>query len=288
MERSDGQIQSAPATLPSLRALVKAVFAQSPFATALYDREGRFAAGNPAYERHWGIRIADVPPDCSLFTDPQLEQAGLTPLIRRAYAGEHVALPPVRYDAAAATGGTGRSIWTQGHCFPLRDDAGAVTHVTITFIDITAHVSARGEAERSRERTALLQVLTAAFSAVLTRDDVIRLLFEHGVEALGAATGIAFLRSADGYTLELAGARGYPPGILDSFGRVGLDALLPAMAAVRSGVSQWTESADEAMGDYARWTTPGSSATPSAHARRRKRRGAPRRRTGRSRSSSRR
>jgi PAS domain S-box-containing protein len=130
------------------------VFAQSPFGTALYDLDGRVAAANPAYERHWGIRRADVPREYSLLTDPQLERAGLLPLIRRAYAGEYVALPPVRYDAATATGAAGRAVWTQGHCFPVRDESGAVTQLAITFIDVTSHVEAEHAVEVARQRLA--------------------------------------------------------------------------------------------------------------------------------------
>ena len=73
---------AAPAALGP--ALLDAIFAQSPFSMALYDRRGRVVAGNAAYERHWGIRLADVPADYSILDDPQLERDGLLALIRRA------------------------------------------------------------------------------------------------------------------------------------------------------------------------------------------------------------
>jgi len=98
---------------------------------------GHVALGNAAYERHFEIRVADVPRDYSILADPQLEAAGLLPLVRRAYAGETVQLPPVRYDAARVTSSSGRTVWTQGHCFPVRDAAGAVTHVAIVHVDVT-------------------------------------------------------------------------------------------------------------------------------------------------------
>jgi PAS domain S-box-containing protein len=141
---------SSPPTNPShapggadLReALLDALFAQSPFSVAVYDRQGRVVAGNAAYERHWGIRLADIPPDFSLFTDPQLAREGMLPLLERAYAGEHVVLPPVRYDAGAAVGGPGRVVWTQGHCYPVRDPDGVVRHVAILHEDTTARLEA--------------------------------------------------------------------------------------------------------------------------------------------------
>src|SRR3982751_1606671 len=71
-------------------ALVAALFTQSPFSVGLYDADGRVVAGNPAYERHFGITLAEVPPDYSLFDDPQLLASGMLQHIRRAYAGAHV------------------------------------------------------------------------------------------------------------------------------------------------------------------------------------------------------
>ena len=150
-----------PSPLPPERALLDALFAQSPLSVALYDADGRVATGNAAYERHFGARLADVPRDWSILTDPQLERAGLTPLIRRAYAGEVVVLPPVRYDAARATGSAGRTVWTQGHCYPVRDDAGRVTHLAIMHVDVTPLVETREAVEdlnlELEERHALLR-----------------------------------------------------------------------------------------------------------------------------------
>jgi PAS domain S-box-containing protein len=150
-----------PAAAPPVGTLVDALFGQAPYSVALYDRQGRVAAANGAYERHWGIRLTDVPPDYSLLTDPQLREAGLLEPIGRAYAGEVVTLPPIRYDAARATGGAGRSAWTQGHCFPVRDADGAVAYVAVVHTDVTERVeieaalrAANGELEA---RAALLQ-----------------------------------------------------------------------------------------------------------------------------------
>jgi PAS domain S-box-containing protein len=137
-----------------------ALVVQSPLSVALYDAAGGVAFGNPAYERHFGIRLSDVPASYSIFEDVQLEAAGLLPYIRRAYAGEPVVLPPVRYDAAAAAG-RGRTIWTQGHCYPLRDAAGTVTHVAVLHVDVTAWANAeaalRGAAAALEPRNAQLR-----------------------------------------------------------------------------------------------------------------------------------
>jgi PAS domain S-box-containing protein len=197
-------------------ALIAALFTQSPLSVALYDADGRVAAGNAAYERHFGIRVADVPADWSLFTDPQLAAAGVQPLITRAFAGETVTLPAVRYDAAAATGGPGHAVWTQGHCYPVRDAAGRVTHVAVVHVDVTAWAeaeTARAAAvagvtaanARLREQAAELETQAAALQATVTaqlraRDAVTR--SEAQFRALAEAIpAILFLTAPDGRNL---------------------------------------------------------------------------------------
>jgi PAS domain S-box-containing protein len=153
------QADTAPAAIGAALAppLAEAILAQSPFSIALYDRRGRVVAGNAAYERHWGIRLADIPPDYSLLDDPQLARDGLLPLVRRAYAGEPVVLPVTRYDAAQATGGVGRTVWTQGHCYPVRDAAGEITHVAVIHEDVTARVESELALRASEARFRAVQ-----------------------------------------------------------------------------------------------------------------------------------
>jgi signal transduction histidine kinase len=151
---------------PAAEAL-RAAFEQSPLSTVVYDGAGRPLAVNPAFERLWETTIAAVPRDYSVLTDPQLEAAGLLPLLRRAFGtdgapAEPVTLPPVRYDVTSVTG-HGRVRWTQAHAYPVRDAAGTVVQVVLTHQDITARIeaesalqAARADAERRAEAAARL------------------------------------------------------------------------------------------------------------------------------------
>ena len=56
-------------------ARLRAAFEQSPVSTVIYDVAGRPIAANRSFEQLWGASIADVPPDYSIFGDPQLEAA---------------------------------------------------------------------------------------------------------------------------------------------------------------------------------------------------------------------
>lgn len=130
-----------------------AAFEQSPVSMVVYDADGRLLAVNPAFERLWGVRMEDAPSDYSVRRDAQLERQGVLPLIERAFAGEPVALPPIRYDiAAAAPTGRGRTLWTQAHLYALRDDGGRVERVVLTHEDVTARLEAEQELRGSEAR----------------------------------------------------------------------------------------------------------------------------------------
>ncbi|HEX2090935.1 MAG TPA: PAS domain-containing protein, partial [Longimicrobiaceae bacterium] len=132
-------------------ALPRALFYQSPFSTVIYDPEGHPLAVNPAFERLWGVSLETVPPGYTILADAELERQGVLPVIRRAFAGEEVVTPPVRYDISnVSLSGTGRSVWTQGYFYPVRDSGGCLTHVVLTHFDLT-ELKEREEALREQE-----------------------------------------------------------------------------------------------------------------------------------------
>jgi PAS domain S-box-containing protein len=131
-------------------------FEQSPFSSVIYDADGHPIALNAAFRELWGIGIESLPPDYSILSDPELEKQGVLALIRRAFAGETVITPPVRYDISLTTlSGKGRTLWTQGHLFPVRDESGRVTNVVLKQIDITAQMNIAEELRASEERLRL-------------------------------------------------------------------------------------------------------------------------------------
>jgi signal transduction histidine kinase len=74
---------------------------------------------------------------------------------------------------------------------------------------------------------------------------VVRVLLDHGVAALGAATGLVMTLGPDGTTLETAGAHGYPPGLAERlFARLPLAAGLPVCAAARGNRPVWVEDSE--------------------------------------------
>ena len=139
-------------------ALAQALFAQSPFSTVIYDPAGRPLAVNAAFERMWGAGLETAPPGYSVLTDPELERQGALPFIRRAFAGETVITPPVRYDISrVAVDAVGRVLWTQAYLYPVRDAAGTLTHVVLSHLDLTEQKESEQALRDREERLRLAQ-----------------------------------------------------------------------------------------------------------------------------------
>ncbi|MDB4947511.1 MAG: ATP-binding region ATPase domain protein, partial [Gemmatimonadetes bacterium] len=147
-----GAPRPSAADEPALAAaLARALFAQSPLSTVAYLPDGRPFAVNGAFERLWGVTLAQVPLEYTVLDDPQLEAAGILPFIRSAFAGETVAAPPVRYDVAEVVG-QGRTLWTQAHLYPVRGDDGALQAVVLVHVDLTERMQAEEALRLEQER----------------------------------------------------------------------------------------------------------------------------------------
>jgi PAS domain S-box-containing protein len=150
--KSDSEFMSSPAAARVARAL----FDQSPFSTVIYDREGHPLAVNDAFKEMWGVGLDSVPAGYSVLTDPELLRQGVVSEIRRAFEGNTVVIAPVRYDISRISAtGEGKTLWTQGHFFPVRDDSGRVTHVILKHVDLTAQMTIEEELRVSEDRLRL-------------------------------------------------------------------------------------------------------------------------------------
>jgi PAS domain S-box-containing protein len=139
-----------------LGGISRALFEQSPFSTVIYDPEGHPLALNKAFTDLWGVTLEMVPAGYSILSDPELEAQGVIGQIRRAFEGETIVTPPIRYDMSKiATTGAGRTIWTQGHFFPVRDRGGKLRNIVLKHIDLTAQMTIEEELRASEERLRL-------------------------------------------------------------------------------------------------------------------------------------
>ena len=245
----DSALSSLGSSAPGL---AQALFDQSPFSSVLYDAAGRPLALNAAFTALWGARIEDVPAGYTVLTDPQLEQQGIIPTIRRAFAGESVTTPAVRYSMSEASAtGKGPTIWTEAHFHPIRDADGTITHVVLTHVDITARMTAelalreaieserqaRRTAEQTAARLAVLQEGIAKLSAAITPREVADVIIGAALPTLGAPRFSLALVDPEQDALEVIGSAGYSEAALQRYRFIPIETEFPLCDVVRTGQS---------------------------------------------------
>ena len=104
---------------------------------------------------------------------------------------------------------------------------------------------AQQTAERSTERIARLQSVTAAFSESLTPDQVAQVIADHGIAALGANFALVALLNEASAELEVVQLVGDELSQSEGLQRFSLHAPLPLAEAVRSGKPIWAESSND-------------------------------------------
>ncbi|MFX7870569.1 PAS domain-containing protein, partial [Acinetobacter baumannii] len=80
-------------------------------------------------------------PGYNLLRDPQLEELGIAPYLRRAFDGEPTATPAVEYDVSRTVPDHPRAgspkRWVNAVAYPLKDRDGRVREVVLIHEDIT-------------------------------------------------------------------------------------------------------------------------------------------------------
>ncbi|WEF33692.1 sensor histidine kinase [Pseudoduganella chitinolytica] len=160
------EFPAQPSPHASLENRFGALFEQAPVSIQILAADGRTLRVNHAWEELWQIRAGSAlmahvfSADYNVLTDPQLVAGGITPYLRRAFAGESVAIPAVRYDVAAL-GGTGPARWVTARAHPLQDSAGNIVEVMLMHEDITERVAAETALRVREERFRSLVMATS-------------------------------------------------------------------------------------------------------------------------------
>lgn len=117
------------------------LFEQAPFSVQLLSARGRTLKVNQAWKDLWGTHEGDpllewVLAEYDILADPQLEAKGVTPFLRRAFAGEAVRIPAAYYDPAEI-GKPGRARWVEATARPIKAADGTVLEVMLIHDDVT-------------------------------------------------------------------------------------------------------------------------------------------------------
>jgi len=182
-------------------ALVSALFEQAPFSAVIYDTRGKPLAVNAAFTRLMGLTLDHIPADYTILNDSQLASLGLMPDVERAFAGETVFLPRIRYDSGVYAD-TGRVTWTQVHLYPIRDEKGAIARVMLVHVDLTEAVANEERLRASRDEVAhagvrLEAILNGVGDGITVQNAAGQVVFANDAAArfVGFETAEEFLRS---------------------------------------------------------------------------------------------
>lgn len=129
------------------------LFEQAPFSVQLLSVDGRTLKVNKAWKQLWGAHDGDplldyVLAEYDMLADPQLEAKGVTPYLRRAFAGEAVSIPAIHYDPADI-GKPGNARWVEATACPIKTQDGRVVEVMLIHEDVTQRLQAERELRAS-------------------------------------------------------------------------------------------------------------------------------------------
>jgi PAS domain S-box-containing protein len=125
--------------------------------------------------------------------------------------------------------------------------AGTAIDNALLYVDA---LEARRIAEQAADRTRRLQRLTAMLARALTEQEVLDIIVEQGIVAVGAQAGIVMLVDGSGTHMTSARSVGYPDSTLENIRRIPLDSPFPVRDAL-NGESIFLATAEEWLARYA-------------------------------------
>ncbi len=179
------------------------ILEQSPFGTSIYAPDGTLILANAAFQALWAVTPEEhalLRGRYNVFADPQMQASGAIDYFRRAFAGDIVNMPVLRYVRDGQAGaGTSSAVarWVEGFLYPILDDAGTVTEVALIMRDVTEQHDMRDQLrQRQRELESLLET-NRYLSSVLDLDTLLNLLASSAAALLDTDSCTLFVLAAD-------------------------------------------------------------------------------------------
>jgi len=192
----------------------RALAHNAPLAIQVYSPQGYTLRVNPAWEKLWGVRLEAMSGYCVL-EDVQLEEQGILPMLKRAFAGETIKFPVHRYERSRAMPGLDvtESVWLQAYAYPVKDDGGTLLEVVVIQEDVSATVHAQAQIRAHQanleklveQRTQELKVALDAAQVASVAKSAFLANMSHEIRTpLNAITGMAHLIRRGGLTDQQA------------------------------------------------------------------------------------
>lgn len=109
---------------------------------------------------------------------------------------------------------------------------------------------ARQAAEKSADRTARLQTVTAALSESLTPLQVAEVIVEQSMAVLAATSAMVVLVSKDRKELEIVKSVGFNADLIESWQKFSINSATPLAEAIRTEAPVWLETSAERIARY--------------------------------------
>ena len=182
---------------------LRATIEQSPLATLIFRPDGSALLSNAAWNKLWSSGEYADSEGRNVFEDAQIRAAGLVPYIEESMVGGAVITPPLLYNPVRA-GGEGTSYWFRAFIYPVRDENGTASEVTLILEDITerkaleerlAHQAFHDSLTGLANRTLFADRLEHALARTERQEDAISLVFldiddfKHVNDSLGHREG---------------------------------------------------------------------------------------------------
>lgn len=153
----------------------KIIFEQSPISTQIFAPDGTLLTVNKAWEKLWGTTLKKIH-GYNILKDKQLVDKKIMPLIKKAFKGEVVDLPSVKYepnktikDLTAV-----QYRWTKSLMYPIKNDRGRIQKVVLVHEDITEQNLSEKKLKESEERfRTLIEKSTDAIQLVSPTGEIL-------------------------------------------------------------------------------------------------------------------
>lgn len=141
------KVRTRLAALPSVLDFATGLFRHLPVPVAIFNATGHPYLVNDAYR---AMFRAEPPPEYCLLADEVAARLGIQDALRRGFAGEVVTIPVFHYDPRQLEHikvTDARPVAISCTLFPLQDPSGFVSHVAITYRDVTDTLEVQSRAE---------------------------------------------------------------------------------------------------------------------------------------------
>ncbi|MGB3205216.1 MAG: PAS domain S-box protein [Crinalium sp.] len=144
---------------------------QAPLSIQILAPDGRTLQVNRAWEELWGVTLDQIP-EYNMLEDQQLEEKGIIPYIKQAFAGEAVIIPPAKYDPNESI--PDRTInqdpirWVSAVAYPVKNEDGSIREIVVIHEDRTARKRAE---DTLKEREAELSLITNTVPVLISYID---------------------------------------------------------------------------------------------------------------------